>query len=227
MITCARCGASNKAEADRCRMCAGPLGDSDGAPKAGKQNMDTSITTLVMPNPVMQEGGSGLSGVVICPSCRSVNREGWAFCSQCGKVMRESSKQPAPPAGAVSGEAGTDGGAPCPDCTTPDLIANTLPLASSSGQAPPHLRLLMEEGESSFTYQLKDETVIGRAEGDITFPHDGFVSTHHARIIRRGPDFILVDEGSRNGTFLMIKGEVKLEPGDTIAIGRQLLRFEP
>jgi pSer/pThr/pTyr-binding forkhead associated (FHA) protein len=105
-------------------------------------------------------------------------------------------------------------------------IADTLPLVSSIEQGRPHLRLLMDEGETGFTYQLKDETAIGRADGDITFPHDGFVSSQHARIIRRGNDFILVDEGSRNGTFLRIKGEVKLEPGDTIVIGRQLLRFE-
>jgi FHA domain/Double zinc ribbon len=226
MIICARCGASNKPEADACRMCAGPLAPSDGTPTAARRGVDPSVTTLVMPNAKAQEGALDIAGVVLCPSCHAVNREGWTFCSQCGKTMEATLKQPAPSRDRTTGEAITDRQMSYTGSELAEPVANTLPLASSSAHNRPHLRLLMEEGDTGFTYQLKDETAIGRAEGDITFPHDGFVSTHHARIIRRGPDFILVDEGSRNGTFLMIRGEVKLEPGDTIVIGRQLLRFE-
>jgi hypothetical protein len=36
----------------------------------------------------------------------------------------------------------------------------------------------------------------------------------------------LVDDDSRNGTFIRINGEVELKPGDMILIGRQLFRFE-
>ncbi|HKY06115.1 MAG TPA: FHA domain-containing protein, partial [Blastocatellia bacterium] len=75
-------------------------------------------------------------------------------------------------------------------------------------------------------YDLKDETVVGRTSGDISFPHDGFMSSRHARVVRRGSSFVLVDEGSRNGTFIKIRNEVELKPGDTVLIGKQLFRFE-
>jgi pSer/pThr/pTyr-binding forkhead associated (FHA) protein len=88
------------------------------------------------------------------------------------------------------------------------------------------LHLIMEGGQQGEVYDLKDDTVIGRTMGDISFPHDGFMSSRHARIVRRGDSFILADEGSRNGTFIKIKNEVELKPGDMILIGKQLFRFE-
>ena len=84
----------------------------------------------------------------------------------------------------------------------------------------------MEGGQEGASYDLADETVIGRASGEMTFPHDGFMSGRHARIVRRGASFVLTDEGSRNGTFIKIKDEVELKPGDMILVGKQLFRFE-
>jgi pSer/pThr/pTyr-binding forkhead associated (FHA) protein len=52
------------------------------------------------------------------------------------------------------------------------------------------------------------------------------MSGRHARIVQDGDDFVLHDEGSRNGVFVRIKKEVRLEPGDYILIGRQLFQFE-
>jgi pSer/pThr/pTyr-binding forkhead associated (FHA) protein len=98
----------------------------------------------------------------------------------------------------------------------------------ASVPAPPKgkLHLIMEGGQPGEIYDLKDETTVGRTTGDITFPHDGFMSGRHARLIRRGVSFVLIDEESRNGTFIKIKGEVELKPGDMVLIGRQLFRFE-
>ena len=77
------------------------------------------------------------------------------------------------------------------------------------------------------TYSLDQaEMAIGRAEGDVTFPHDGYMSGRHARVVRRGGRYFLIDEGSRNGTFIRIEKEVELEPGDTFLIGKQVLRFD-
>jgi pSer/pThr/pTyr-binding forkhead associated (FHA) protein len=84
----------------------------------------------------------------------------------------------------------------------------------------------MEGGQPGDVYELRDETTVGRTSGDITFPHDGFMSGRHARIVKRGSTHVLVDEQSRNGTFIKIKGEVELKPGDMVLIGRQLFRFE-
>lgn len=103
--------------------------------------------------------------------------------------------------------------------------------SGESGAAAPssvrgRLHLVMEGGQPGDAYELGDETVIGRTNGVITFPHDGFMSGRHARIVKRGATFALTDEGSRNGTFIKIKGEIELEPGDMILVGKQLFRFE-
>jgi pSer/pThr/pTyr-binding forkhead associated (FHA) protein len=102
----------------------------------------------------------------------------------------------------------------------------TMVMSSPFAPVRGRLCLVMEGGQQGDVYDLEDETVIGRASGEITFPHDGFMSGRHARIARRGATFVLTDEGSRNGTFIKIKGDVELHPGDMILVGKQLFRFE-
>lgn len=122
----------------------------------------------------------------------------------------------------------------CANCGAPIIFAKTMVISSESGEsgaaAPSSVRgrlhLVMEGGQPGDVYELGDETVIGRTNGVITFPHDGFMSGRHARIVKRGATFALTDEGSRNGTFIKIKGEIELEPGDMILVGKQLFRFE-
>ncbi len=114
----------------------------------------------------------------------------------------------------------------CLHCGANLPVTKTIVMASIAGRVMPRLRLLVQDEESGPTYQIKDEARIGRTEGSITFPHDNFLSTSHARIVKRGPDFILIDEASSNGTFIKVKRETKLEPGDVILVGGQLLRFE-
>ena len=118
------------------------------------------------------------------------------------------------------------GNAYCANCGAVMTVAKTVVMSSPPVQIKGSLHLVMEGGQSGETYELDEETVIGRAGGDITFPHDGFMSGRHARIVRRGNTFILTDEGSRNGTFIKIKDEVELKPGDMILVGKQLFRFE-
>ncbi len=114
----------------------------------------------------------------------------------------------------------------CAACGSPMTVAKTIVMSSVAAQPKGRLHLIMEGGQQGEIYELKDDTVIGRTAGDISFPHDGFMSGRHARIVQRGSSFILTDEGSRNGSFIRIKGEVELKPGDMILIGKQLFRFE-
>ena len=87
--------------------------------------------------------------------------------------------------------------------------------------------LLIVDGEATGDeYELKRETVIGRTIGDITFPHDDYMSGCHARIAKRGEKVMLIDEDSRNGSFIRIKKEVEIKPGDFVLLGKQLFRFE-
>jgi pSer/pThr/pTyr-binding forkhead associated (FHA) protein len=120
----------------------------------------------------------------------------------------------------------SNGSAFCGSCGAVMTVAKTVVMASPFAAVKGRLHLVMEGGQSGDVYEIDEETIIGRASGDITFPHDGFMSGRHARIIRRGNSFILTDEGSRNGTFVKIRGEVELKPGDMILVGKQLFRFE-
>lgn len=77
-------------------------------------------------------------------------------------------------------------------------------------------------------YLFRDETVIGRENGDIVFTDDPFLSRRHAaiRVDHAGRRFTLQDLGSSNGTALRIRGEHVLRDGDQFRIGRHLFRFE-
>ncbi len=77
-------------------------------------------------------------------------------------------------------------------------------------------------------YLFRDETVIGRENGDIVFTDDPFLSRRHAvvRADRAARHFTLHDLGSSNGTALRIRGEHVLRDGDQFRIGRHLFRFE-
>jgi hypothetical protein len=148
-------------------------------------------------------------------STQHVQSVSGVLCSQCGQTSNANS-------------------AFCANCGAPFTFGRTMVISSESGesrQAAPspisgRLHLVMEGGQPGEVYELGDETSIGRSTGQITFPHDGFMSGRHARIVRRGGKFALSDEGSRNGTFVKIKGEIELEPGDMILVGKQLFRFE-
>jgi FHA domain/Double zinc ribbon/zinc-ribbon domain len=131
------------------------------------------------------------------------------FCTQCGQTNNPGAQF-------------------CASCGAPMTAAPQHTMVMSSPFAPVRGRLclVMEGGQQGDIYDLEDETVIGRASGEITFPHDGFMSGRHARIVRHGASFVLTDEGSRNGTFIKIKGDVELKPGDMILVGKQLFRFE-
>jgi hypothetical protein len=105
------------------------------------------------------------------------------------------------------------------------IVMSSTPVAAPPKQAK--LMLIMEGGETGDTYDLRStETVIGRVDGDIKFPHDGYMSGRHARVIQRNGHFYLLDNNSRNGTFIKIHQEVELNPGDILLVGKQLFRFE-
>jgi len=70
-----------------------------------------------------------------------------------------------------------------------------------------------------------NETILGRS-GDSRFPSDAFLSPKHCRLIVEGSQLFIEDLDSLNGTFLRLRNEIRLRPGDSFLAGRQLLRFE-
>lgn len=77
-------------------------------------------------------------------------------------------------------------------------------------------------------YLYRDETVIGREQGDLVFTDDPFMSRRHAAVTvdRANRRYVLRDLGSSNGTALRFRGERALRPGDQFRVGRHLFRFE-
>jgi pSer/pThr/pTyr-binding forkhead associated (FHA) protein len=68
---------------------------------------------------------------------------------------------------------------------------------------------------------------IGREDSDMNFPDDVFMSGRHAKV-ELGADgsYSLVDLGSRNGSYVRVRGERELSHGDYVFLGHQLLRVE-
>jgi pSer/pThr/pTyr-binding forkhead associated (FHA) protein len=77
-------------------------------------------------------------------------------------------------------------------------------------------------------YIYRDETVIGREQGDVVCTDDPFMSRRHAAIAldRSQRRFVLRDLGSSNGTAIRIRGERMLKAGDQFRIGRHLFRYD-
>jgi pSer/pThr/pTyr-binding forkhead associated (FHA) protein len=89
------------------------------------------------------------------------------------------------------------------------------------------LRQLTAGGTTRDMYHLtRAEVVLGREQGDIVFGDDEFLSRRHAQIQIRNNRVTLTDLGSSNGTFVRLRGQHLLSPGELIRIGDELLRFE-
>ncbi len=70
------------------------------------------------------------------------------------------------------------------------------------------------------------EVMIGREEGEVRFPDDGYISSRHCLLSNRQGDCFLRDLGSSNGTYLRIVGSTPLAHDDRVQIGNQVLRVD-
>ncbi|MCC6749514.1 MAG: FHA domain-containing protein [Deltaproteobacteria bacterium] len=75
-------------------------------------------------------------------------------------------------------------------------------------------------------YLYRPRVVIGREDGDYIFPDDEFMSRQHLSLSLVGSAVQAQDLGSSNGTFLRVRQQLELRPGQMLRIGDQLLRFE-
>ncbi|MBN2196702.1 MAG: FHA domain-containing protein [Polyangiaceae bacterium] len=67
----------------------------------------------------------------------------------------------------------------------------------------------------------------GRERGDVLFSEDGYVSGLHCSIaLAEDGQVYLTDVGSSNGTFLRLRSERQLAPGDILLMGQQLFRVD-
>ena len=92
-------------------------------------------------------------------------------------------------------------------------------------------RLLVTHGHHfGVCYDLLEHTTLGRSSACTIQLLDEKVSRQHTSVLRKGERWILRDEGSSNGTGLngrLLLEPQELSPGDEVAIGNNLMLFDP
>ena len=150
-------------------------------------------------------------GAVDCPSCGASNPTDNRFCGSCGYKVGGT--------GAVAEVAEID----------PRVASGAIRATSASRKASPwDVRLISinEDGSDGLEIPLDFvKTVVGRT-GDTRFPTDAFLSPKHASLTIEHGELFIEDLYSLNGTFVKLRDEVPLSPGDVFLMGRQVLRFE-
>lgn len=93
---------------------------------------------------------------------------------------------------------------------------------------PPALIVVRgENGNGGRALPLTECMTLGRLTGTCIFPDDKVMSRTHAKVYRRANDFFVEDLGSRNGTFLGVRGSMLVPPQALILMGTQRFRVEP
>lgn len=90
------------------------------------------------------------------------------------------------------------------------------------------LRQMLVGGAPGLEHAVMDDRVtIGREECDLNFPLDVYMSGSHVAVQRgENGSFTVIDDDSKNGTFLRVRDKAPLQHGDYLFIGKQLLRVE-
>jgi pSer/pThr/pTyr-binding forkhead associated (FHA) protein len=158
--------------------------------------------------PPAEAPGAATQGIV-CTSCRASNPPGMRFCVQCGGSLKA----------AISTSAGSQ----------QQTQRQPPPPSAAAKQENPwdiHLISINEDGSDGISIALEFlETTLG-CDGDTRFPTDAFLSPKHARLHIEDGELFIEDLYSLNGTFLKLSAEIRLTPGDSFLMGRQVLRFE-
>lgn len=197
---CSNCGGYNPEGMFYCVYCGFSLGNDSNLPSvpgdAPALNRSDSPSTA----------SAQSQHEVVCPSCNAVNPADNRFCGSCGYNL-----------GSLA-----DVGYGHP------ASSGSFNAAAQRQASPWDVRLVSinEDGTDGLEIPLEYlKTVVGRT-GDTRFPTDAFLSPKHACLtIERGNLFI-EDLYSLNGTFVKLRHEVGLSPGDVFLMGRQVLRFE-
>jgi pSer/pThr/pTyr-binding forkhead associated (FHA) protein len=89
--------------------------------------------------------------------------------------------------------------------------------------------VILNQGMTGRTFELNVErTTVGRVEDNTFQIADPSVSSHHAEILLRGPEVLIRDIGSTNGTF--INGdkitEAVLQSGQTLRFGQVEIKID-
>lgn len=203
-MSCAFCGRENEAESRFCIDCGKPVYPS--VARVGPANLSTA-----------------------CPRCGKTTAADLPFCGHCGTRIVAAAEESTCGKCGASYTIGVD--LFCSRCGT-DLkqrvtTAGDASAGTQDDTSPgPRLSLIGEAREIIETYALqRGDAVIGRADADIVFADDHFLSPLHTRLDLRSGRLWARDLGSRNGTWIFIDEPTQLADCDLMLIGSQLIRF--
>jgi pSer/pThr/pTyr-binding forkhead associated (FHA) protein len=87
--------------------------------------------------------------------------------------------------------------------------------------------VLVDPNAPSLAFPIEGQGIaIGRENGDITFPQDGYVSGSHCRIVGDDNGVYMEDVGSSNGTYMRVRTGQIVPFGSLILIGQKLFQVE-
>lgn len=202
-IACGSCDAFNPMGTTGCVGCGNGLSlvptaaqDTD-RPAAADQFAST--TGAAQANPLSEEELMDQVRNYVCRECSMAVPSGQKFCGTCG-------------------------------ASVPVEVIELQIKYFGAMQMPGKARLVLIRGEAGvdgLSYMLQGtEHVAGRSEGQILFPEDNWLSARHANFVYENDRLIVRDEGSLNGIYLRVRGEVALAPGDRFLAGEQVFELQ-
>lgn len=110
----------------------------------------------------------------------------------------------------------------------PATDGHTPLLASMARPEPPIVLQRVSRASSLHEMFVRPQRLlsIGRSLCDLNFGDDPYISNRHAQVARTETGLTLEDCGSRNGVFLRLVQARRLQHGDTLMMGEQVLRVE-
>jgi hypothetical protein len=135
-----------------------------------------------------------------------------------------------PPLPGMAVGPGTPGVPQVPSGQVPGAVPGALPPGSQVAEGQMWGRLVIVSGsKQGVAFPLRQAVVsIGRATDNNIVLQDNSISGHHARIELRGAQVFVIDQGSRNGTFIKNQQvqQAQLFGGEMILLGDTRLQFE-
>ena len=148
---------------------------------------------------------------MFCPECGIRNSEGASYCVRCGASLLADQPESAT---TLSYALGDD-----------DAESNALAVAAGEEAC---LVIRSGGGRAGEAYPSRAARVeIGRHPDAQIFLDDVTVSRNHAAVVAEGDEWVIVDEGSLNGTFVNRRrgDRTVLRDGDEIQIGKYRFTF--
>jgi FHA domain len=81
------------------------------------------------------------------------------------------------------------------------------------------------DGSAGRTFEIHQETFIGREGCELSYPWDPLLAERHASLLIREGQLFLRDHDRQHGAYVKQRQDMELVPGDIFLLGRDLFRF--